>query len=143
MNISLPLAGIVELRMMIFDVTPPSVSMPSDSGVTSSSSMSRLPVTRMSAWTAAPRATTSSGLSSVCGVRPNSSPTRRRTSGIRVEPPTSTTSSICDVCELGVGERLAAGPECPFDDRADERLELGAGELPHVAAGADLRHIGL
>ena len=96
MNISLPVAGIVELRRMIFDITPPIVSMPSESGVTSSSSISRLPVIRMSACTAAPSATTSSGLSSLCGVRPNSSPTSRRTSGMRVEPPTSTTSSICD-----------------------------------------------
>ena len=48
-NISVPVAGIVEFRMMIFDITPPTVSMPSDSGVTSSSSISRLPVTRMSA----------------------------------------------------------------------------------------------
>ena len=95
-NISLPVAGIVELRRMIFDITPPIVSMPSDSGVTSSSSISRLPVTRMSACTAAPSATTSSGFSSLCGVRPKSSPTSRRTSGMRVEPPTSTTSSICD-----------------------------------------------
>ena len=64
--------------------------------MTSSSSISRLPVTRMSACTAAPSATTSSGFSSLCGVRPNSSATSRRTSGMRVEPPTSTTSSICD-----------------------------------------------
>ena len=49
-NISRPLAGIVELRRMIFDTTPPIVSMPSDSGVTSSSSISRRPLTRMSAW---------------------------------------------------------------------------------------------
>ena len=94
--------------MMIFDTTPPIVSMPSESGVTSSSSISRLPVTRMSACTAAPSATTSSGFSSLCGVRPNSSSTMRRTSGMRVEPPTSTTSSICDGCSAGVGERLAA-----------------------------------
>ena len=67
-NISLPVAGMVELRMMIFDITPPIVSIPSESGVTSSSSMSRLPVMRMSAWTAAPSATTSSGFSSLCGV---------------------------------------------------------------------------
>ena len=58
-NISLPLAGIVELRRMILDTTPPMVSMPSESGVTSSSSISRRPLTRMSACTAAPIATTS------------------------------------------------------------------------------------
>src|SRR3989442_10686036 len=63
--------------------------MPSDSGVTSSSSISRLPVMRMSACTAAPSATTSSGLSSLCGVLPNSSPTRFHTSGMRSEEHTS------------------------------------------------------
>ena len=131
-NISLPVAGIVELRRMIFDTTPPIVSMPSESGVTSSSSMSRLPVTRMSACTAAPSATTSSGFSSLCGVRPNSSPTGWRTSGMRVEPPTSTTSSICDGCEAGVGQRLTARPERPLDDRRDQALELGARQMALV-----------
>jgi len=72
---------------------PPRVSIPSESGVTSSSSMSVMPPARICAWTAAPRATTSSGFMRLCGVRPNSSSTRRCTSGIRVEPPTSTTSS--------------------------------------------------
>ena len=95
-NISLPVAGIVELRRMIFDVTPPIVSIPRESGVTSSSSISRFPVTRMSACTAAPSATTSSGFCSLCGVLPNRFATARPTSGIRVDPPTSTTSSICD-----------------------------------------------
>ena len=109
-NISLPVAGIVELRMMIFDVTPPIVSMPSERGVTSSSSMSRLPVIRMSACTAAPSATTSSGFSSLCGVRPNNSPTRRRTSGMRVDPPTSTTSSICDGSSPASASALRQGP---------------------------------
>ena len=45
-------------------------------------------------------ATTSSGFSSVCGFLPralssNKSSTSARTAGIRVDPPTSTTSSIC------------------------------------------------
>ncbi len=95
-NISLPLAGMVELRRMIFDTTPPMVSMPSESGVTSSSSISRRPLTRMSACTAAPIATTSSGLRSVWGARPNVRSTSRRTMGMRVDPPTSTASSTCD-----------------------------------------------
>jgi hypothetical protein len=95
-NISVPLAGMVELRKMIFDIAPPIVSMPSESGVTSSSSMSRLPLIMMWAWIAAPTATTSSGFSSACGGRRNSSSTDRRTSGMRVDPPTSTASSICD-----------------------------------------------
>src|SRR5207247_1438760 len=75
---------------------PPSVSIPSDSGVTSRSSMLVIPPARICAWTAAPSATTSSGLSWLCGVLPNSSRTRRRRSGTRVEPPTRTTSSMSD-----------------------------------------------
>ena len=47
-----------------------------DLGVTSSSRTSLSPPARMSAWTAAPRATTWSGSRSVWGARPNSSPTR-------------------------------------------------------------------
>src|SRR5437899_1905906 len=110
-NISLPVAGIVELRMMIFDITPPIVSMPSDSGVTSSKSISRLPVMRMSAWTAAPSATTSSGFNSLCGARPNRSATARRTSGMRVDPPTSTASSICEAVRERCGSRLVDDPQ--------------------------------
>ena len=37
-EVSVADAGIVELRWMSFETTPPMVSMPSDSGVTSSSS---------------------------------------------------------------------------------------------------------
>ncbi len=63
------------------------------------------------AWTAAPRATTSSGLSSVWGFLPRassskSSSTSARTAGMRVEPPTMTTSSICSGRDAGVFERL-------------------------------------
>ena len=102
---------------MIFDITPPIVSMPSDSGVTSSNRVSRLPPAMISAWTAAPSATTSSGFSSVWGTRPKSSCTRSRTSGIRVEPPTITTSSIsmglkpasCKACRHGLRVRSMMG----------------------------------
>jgi hypothetical protein len=53
--------------------------------------MSVMPPARIWACTAAPSATTSSGFRRLCGVRPKSASTRRRTSGMRVEPPTSTT----------------------------------------------------
>ena len=92
-NISRALVGIVVLRGIRTLTIPPRVSIPSDSGVTSSRSMFVIPPARICAWTAAPSATTSSGLSRLCGTFPNSSCTRRRTSGTRVEPPTSTTSS--------------------------------------------------
>ncbi len=39
-NVSVALAGMVELRWMSFETTPPIVSMPSDRGVTSSSNLS-------------------------------------------------------------------------------------------------------
>ena len=63
---------------------------------------------RMPACTAAPSATTSSGFSSVCGLARNSVSTALRTSGMRVEPPTSTTSSICSTRDAGVRDALAA-----------------------------------
>ena len=70
------------------------VSMPSESGVTSSSSLLSTAPDRIAACTAAPSATTSSGLSSVWGFERNSFSTAERTSGMRVDPPTITTSSI-------------------------------------------------
>ena len=74
--------------------TPPSVSMPSDSGVTSSSSTSFTSPLSTPAWIAAPMATTSSGLTPLCGSLPNSSFTASCTLGMRVMPPTRITSSI-------------------------------------------------
>ena len=72
--------GIVELRGTIFSASPPIVSSPSDSGITSSSSQSssrsRLPASTL-AWIAAPSATTSSGLRLVSGGWPKNSATAR------------------------------------------------------------------
>ncbi|MOA17120.1 hypothetical protein D3C78_1373650 [compost metagenome] len=86
----------VVLRGITFSISPPMVSRPRDSGITSRSSNSppsrRLPA-RVSAWIAAPMATTWSGSISVSGVRPNSAPTASRTRGTRVEPPTITTAA--------------------------------------------------
>ena len=58
------------LRSISLVITPPSVSMPSDSGVTSSSSTSLTSPCNTPAWIAAPTATTSSGLTPLCGSRP-------------------------------------------------------------------------
>ena len=98
-KISLLRVGIVVLRSMSVVITPPSVSMPSDSGVTSSSSRSFTSPASTPAWIAAPTATTSSGFTPLCGSLPKSSRTICCTRGMRVEPPTSTTSSICDGCD--------------------------------------------
>ena len=91
-KISERLVGIVVLRSMRLVITPPLVSMPSDSGVTSSSRTSFTSPLRTPAWRAAPTATTSSGLTPLLGsLPPSSSLTRSVTAGMRVEPPTSTT----------------------------------------------------
>ena len=87
-------------------MTPPLVSRPSDSGVTSSSRTSLTSPVRTAPWMAAPTATTSSGLTPLCGSLPKISLTICWTRGMRVEPPTSTTSSMSDGLELGVLQGL-------------------------------------
>jgi hypothetical protein len=67
---SLFLVGMVVLRSMSRVMTPPSVSMPSESGVTSRSSRSLTSPERTPAWMAAPTATTSSGFTPLCGSFP-------------------------------------------------------------------------
>mmetsp|Transcript_27886 Transcript_27886/g.90121 ORF Transcript_27886/g.90121 Transcript_27886/m.90121 type:complete len:237 (-) Transcript_27886:652-1362(-) len=89
------------LRGMSFVMTPPTVSMPRVSGVTSSSSRSLVSSPpspeRMPPCTAAPNATASSGLMPLDGSLPlKKSLSSCCTLGMRVEPPTSTTSSISD-----------------------------------------------
>ena len=115
--------GIVVLRSISFVITPPLVSIPRVSGVTSSSSTSLTSPASTPAWIAAPTATTSSGLTPWCGSLPVSSLTRSRTAGIRVMPPTRTTWSIVGV---GVVER-------PFD-RADDPLQQVGGQLVQLRA---------
>ena len=88
--------GMVVLRSISFVITPPFVSMPSESGVTSSSSTSLTSPLSTPPWMAAPTATTSSGLTPLCGSLPISSLTFACTAGMRVMPPTSTTWSISD-----------------------------------------------
>mmetsp|Transcript_9004 Transcript_9004/g.18170 ORF Transcript_9004/g.18170 Transcript_9004/m.18170 type:complete len:214 (+) Transcript_9004:691-1332(+) len=93
------LVGMTVLRGRIRLITPPRVSMPSVSGATSSSTISsnRVSLTpdRMAACTAAPYATASSGLMPLLGSLPlKKSLSSCCTLGMRVEPPTSTTSSI-------------------------------------------------
>ena len=77
--------------------TPPSVSMPSDSGVTSRSRMSFTSPRSTPPWMAAPIATTSSGFTPLFGSLPaNRSLTISFTLGMRLMPPTSSTSLISD-----------------------------------------------
>ena len=85
--------GMVVFRSIRRVMTPPRVSMPSESGVTSRRTTSLTSPARMAACTAAPSATTSSGFTPLWGSRPKSSRTSSWTLGIRVWPPTRITSS--------------------------------------------------
>ena len=87
--------GMVVLRSMSFVHTPPSVSMPRDSGVTSRSTTSETSPARIPPWIAAPTATTSSGFTLRFGCFPKIASTLACTAGTRVDPPTRITSSIC------------------------------------------------
>ena len=81
---------------MIFSIRPPIVSIPRDSGITSSSNISSpdlLPI-NTSACKAAPKATTRSGSRLVKGSTPKNSVTFSLTLIVLVDPPTSTTVSI-------------------------------------------------
>ncbi len=92
--------GMVVLRSISLVFTPPSVSRPSESGVTSSSTTSRTSPASTPAWIAAPMATTSSGLTDWLSSLPVSFLTSSWITGMRVEPPTITTSSIFETSSL-------------------------------------------
>mmetsp|Transcript_14331 Transcript_14331/g.38371 ORF Transcript_14331/g.38371 Transcript_14331/m.38371 type:complete len:527 (-) Transcript_14331:71-1651(-) len=83
------LVGMVVLRLMRRVKTPPRVSMPRESGVTSRRRMSLTSPRRTPPWMAAPSATTSSGLTPRFGVLPKNLVTVSWTMGTRVMPPTS------------------------------------------------------
>ena len=76
------------------------VSNPNESGVTSSKRISLTSPASTPAWIAAPTATTSSGLTFWLGRLLIKLRTNSCTAGIRVEPPTRTTSSISSAIKL-------------------------------------------
>jgi len=92
--------GMVVLRLMRGVAMPPRVSMDRVSGVTSKRRMSLTSPPRTPAWMAAPTATTSSGLTPLWGSLLNSRRTISCTAGMRVMPPTMTTSLISEVLRL-------------------------------------------
>mmetsp|Transcript_50220 Transcript_50220/g.160956 ORF Transcript_50220/g.160956 Transcript_50220/m.160956 type:complete len:359 (+) Transcript_50220:420-1496(+) len=92
--------GRVVLRGMTLVMTPPRVSRPRERGVTSRRTMSLTSPASTPACTAAPRATTSSGLTLTLGSLPVSFFTRSITEGMRVEPPTRITSLISESSSL-------------------------------------------
>ena len=115
---SVALAGIVELRWMIRATTPPSASMPSESGVTSSSSRSSSASLDGAGQDVGlhRRAQRHHFVGVQLGVRLLAARAQAeelvdqaRTAGMRVDPPTSTTSSICSAVRC-VLHRLHAGP---------------------------------
>ena len=100
----------VVLRGMSTVITPPSVSMPTESGVTSSSNRSLTSPASTPPWIAAPMATTSSGFTPLCGSLPKYSFTTCCTRGMRVEPPTSTTSSTSEGLRPASASACLSGP---------------------------------
>mmetsp|Transcript_9827 Transcript_9827/g.25403 ORF Transcript_9827/g.25403 Transcript_9827/m.25403 type:complete len:421 (+) Transcript_9827:150-1412(+) len=86
------LVGIVVLRGISLVITPPSVSMPRESGVTSSRRISFTSPRSTPPWIAAPIATTSSGFTPLYASRPKNLETTSCTRGMRVMPPTRMTS---------------------------------------------------
>ena len=124
-NTSVRLVGMVVFRSMSLVMTPPLVSMPRDSGVTSRSRMSLTSPLSTPAWTEAPMATTSSGLTPLWGSLPVMPLTRSATAGIRVEPPTMI--DVVDVLglEAGVGDGLLERAAAALEQVGGELLELG------------------
>ena len=74
--------------------TPPNVSIPNDRGVTSNNKTSLTSPAKTAPCIAAPNATHSSGFTPLFGSLPKNSLTVSTIFGIRVMPPTKTTSSI-------------------------------------------------
>ncbi len=90
------LVGMVVFFWISLVITPPSVSMPSESGVTSRRSTSFTSPLRTPPWMAAPIATASSGFTSRRGSLPKNSFTFSWTFGMRVIPPTRITSTMSE-----------------------------------------------
>ena len=109
-KVSLLVDGTVVLRAISLLVTPPRVSTPRLRGVTSSRTTEATSPERTPACTAAPRATTSSGLTVMFGSLPVSSLTSCCTLGMRVEPPTRTTSSMSLGASLASASAWRSGP---------------------------------
>merc|ERR1740139_683828 len=115
--------GMVVFRSISLVITPPAVSRPMDKGVTSSKSRSCTcdepsPV-KIAACTAAPKATASSGLMDLQGSLPlQNSWIIACTLGIRVDPPTSTTSCTFFL-SIPLSRRVFSGQDCSLHGRTE------------------------
>ena len=146
LKISLFLVGMVVLRSMSLVNTPPLVSMPRHSGVTSRSSTSLTSPASTPPWMAAPTATTSSGLTPLCGSLPMSCLTFSCTAGTRVMPPTRMTWSMSPLLEAGVLDGAVDRRHDALDQVVRELVELGPREgqvevLGPVLVGRDERQV--
>ena len=131
----------VELRWMILATTPPRASMPRESGVTSrrrrSSRAALAEPERIWAWTAAPRATTSSGLRSVWGFLLRAESWKRSSTSLLDGGDAGGAADedyFVDLrgVEPGVFEGLFAGGGGAGDDSGGELLEVHAGDVAEV-----------
>mmetsp|Transcript_11235 Transcript_11235/g.23768 ORF Transcript_11235/g.23768 Transcript_11235/m.23768 type:complete len:450 (-) Transcript_11235:514-1863(-) len=104
------LVGMVVFRGMSLVMTPPSVSIPRERGVTSSNKISLTSPFRTPPWMAAPMATTSSGLTPRDGFLPKNSSTVSCTFGIRVMPPTRMISWMSDLSTSASFMQALQGP---------------------------------
>ncbi len=130
--------GMVVLRGIIGVAMPPSVSMASVSGVTSSRSTSFTSPWSTPPWMAAPTATTSSGFTPLCGSLPASLRAVSMTWGMRVMPPTSTSSSILAASSLAAARQSLHRLHRALEEVVAELLQLGAGERLHDVLRAGL-----
>ena len=101
---------------------------------------------RTAPWMAAPMATTSSGLTPLCGSLPKMSLTICWTRGIRVEPPTSTTSSMSAGLSLASSSAFRTGPSAALEEAVGQLLELAPADrhrqvLRAVLVGRDERQV--
>ncbi len=129
----------VVLRGMSTVNTPPSVSMPSDSGVTSSSSTSFTSPDSTPPWMAAPTATTSSGFTPRCGSLPKNAFTTSWILGMRVLPPTRITSSISPGLSPASSSAFCIGGMVRCTRSSTSCSKLGAAERHVQVLGALLR----
>ena len=110
-DLALLRVGMVVLRSISLVNTPPRVSIPRVSGVTSRSRMSLTSPARTPAWIAAPMATTSSGIHALVGLLAEE--LLHHLLDLRDARRTADQHDLVDVLgrEPGVGERLLAGAQ--------------------------------
>ena len=134
-NVSLLRVGMVVLRSISLVNTPPSVSMPSDSGVTSSSSTSFTSPPSTPPCTAAPTATTSSGFTLRFGSLPNR--LLDDLLNLRDARRSADQHHFVDLrrSHAGIGQRLLAGLDRTVENIGHHLLEARAGQLDRQVLG--------